>query len=255
MVRKLMDLNHKGHMDGKSSRFSLQYTQKEDLMTLFTKVSLPKNTDHQTLFPVLYLLHGMGSDEEDIFSLFESLKDRFILIAFRGPHQRANGYTYYNLLRIGYPDITSFESILTQLKLETQIALSRYPIDPEFQFFAGFSQGAILSMSMVIRYGSAFKGVAALHGYIPQHVLTENIADLEAVHVLLTQGNTDELFSPAIGKANEAFFNDRSPLVTFLRYPHGHWVSEDEKADVLAWLAQFASSSHPENTMMGIMKV
>lgn len=197
----------------------------------------------------------MGSDEEDIFSLFESLRDRFILIAFRGPLHRAHGYTYYNLLRLGYPDIPSFERILTQLKQETQGALSSYPIDPDRQFFAGFSQGAILAMSMVIRYGSAFRGIAALHGYIPQHVLAENIADLEAVHVLLTQGNTDELFSPSIGKANEAFFNDRSPLVSFRCYPHGHWVSEDEKADVLAWLALFASSSHPENTMMGIMEV
>lgn len=213
-------------------------------MTLFTKVSVPKKTKPDTLYPVIYLLHGMGSDEEDIFSLFESLKDRFILIAIRGPLQRGNGYTYYNLLRIGYPDLDSFESILSALKQETQLAQSLYPIDPNRQFFAGFSQGAILSMSMAIRYGSAFKGIAALHGYVPQHVSAEKVADLEALHVLITQGETDEMFSSAIGKANEAFFKDRSPLVSFRSYPHGHWVSELEKADVMAWFDAFCPNPH-----------
>lgn len=208
-------------------------------MTLFTKVSVPKNTNPSSRYPVIYLLHGMGSDEEDIFSLFESLKDRFILIAIRGPLQRGNGYTYYDLLRLGYPDIDSFESILSALKQKTQLAQSTYPIDPERQFFAGFSQGAILSMSMAIRYGSAFKGIAALHGYVPQHVSAEKIADLEAVHVLITHGETDELFSAAIGKANETFFKDCSPLVSFKSYPHGHWVSEAEQTDVLAWFDAF----------------
>ncbi len=210
-------------------------------MTLFTQVSVPKSTNPDTRYPVIYLLHGMGSDEKDIFSLFEPLKDRFILIAIRGPIQRGNGYTYYNLLRIGYPDIESFESIMSALKQETLLAQSTYPIDSDRQFFAGFSQGAILSMSMAIRHGSAFKGIAALHGYVPQHVSAEKVADLENVHVLITQGERDEMFSPAIGKANEAFFKDRSPLVSFRSYPHGHWVSEPEKADVLAWFDAFAS--------------
>ncbi len=217
-------------------------------MMLNTKVSLPLNLSSDHPYPVIYLLHGMGGDEEDIFSLFEALKNDYILIALRGPIQRGNGFAYFNILRIGYPEISSFESILLELKDSIDELQQRYPIDKDRQFIAGFSQGAILSMSMVIRYGSFFKGFAALHGYVPQHVSAENIADLEAVSVFIGHGERDEMFSMAVGKANDAFFKDRSPEVTFKTYPNGHWVSDQEKSDVMAWFERFnnelTSSKH-----------
>jgi phospholipase/carboxylesterase len=205
-------------------------------MKLFTKVSLPKKLDPQHLYPVLYLLHGMGSDEEDIFSLFEDLKEQAILIAIRGPLQRGSGYAYFDVLRIGYPVIDSFESILNELMAFTTQAQKLYPIDKSRQFFAGFSQGAILSMSLAIRMGSQLKGIVALHGYIPQHVSSGQIADLESLSIYIAHGQTDQMFSLAVGKANEAFFRDRSPRVTFNVVPHGHWISDQEKKDILNWI-------------------
>jgi phospholipase/carboxylesterase len=205
-------------------------------MKLFTKVSLPKKLDPQHLYPVLYLLHGMGSDEEDIFSLFEDLKEQAILIAIRGPLQRGSGYAYFDVLRIGYPVIDSFESILNELMAFTTQAQKLYPIDKSRQFFAGFSQGAILSMSLAIRMGSQLKGIVALHGYIPQHVSSGEIKDLESLSIYIAHGQTDQMFSLAVGKANEAFFRDRSPRVTFNVVPHGHWISDQEKKDILNWI-------------------
>jgi len=188
------------------------------------------------LYPVLYLLHGMGSDEEDIFSLFENLKEDAILISIRGPLQRGQGYAYFNVLRIGYPEISSFETILKELEAFTFKAQALYPIDKDRQFFAGFSQGAILSMSLAIRMGTQLKGIVALHGYIPQHVSSGKIHDLETLQIYIAQGQTDEMFSRSVGKANEVFFKDRSPNVTFIEFPQGHWISDLEKDSILTWL-------------------
>lgn len=206
-------------------------------MTLTTKVSLPKNENAYQLYPVVYLLHGMGSDEEDIFTLFDDLKDKAILISIRGPLLRGSGFAYFDVLRIGYPVIDSFELILNELIEYTHLAQTLYPIDKNRQFFAGFSQGAILSMSLAIRMGSQLKGIVALHGYIPQHVSSGQIADLESLSIYIAHGQTDQMFSMAIGKANEAFFRDRSPHVTFNSVPHGHWISDQEKAETLQWLS------------------
>lgn len=205
-------------------------------MNLTTKVSQPKNLLPNKLYPVVYLLHGMGSDEEDIFGLFEDLKEEAILIAIRGPLQRGPGYAYFDVLRIGYPVIDSFDAIISELEAFTHKAQNQYPIDKQRQFFAGFSQGAILSMSLVIKMGDQLKGIVALHGYIPQHVSSGKIADLENVLIYIAHGQTDEMFSMSIGKANEAFFRDRSPSVTFSPVPHGHWISDQEKKDALHWL-------------------
>jgi len=211
-------------------------------MSLTLKVSLPPISNPLTRYPALFLLHGMGGDEEDIFSLFDSLKDRYILIAIQGPIPRGEGYAYFNILRIGYPELGSFESILVQLKDTLDESLQTYPIDPSRIFMAGFSQGAILSMSMAARYGSLLKGIAALHGYVPAHVSAENVADLQDVHVFIGHGIQDPMFSLAVGRANAAFFMDRTPDVTFKTYPSGHWVDAAEKADVLAWFDDFTTS-------------
>lgn len=208
-------------------------------MQLTTKISLPSQLDQGQTYPVIYLLHGMGSNEKDIFDLFKTLREQFILIAIRGPLERGRGFAYFDILRIGYPEPDSFEDILVKLEAVTKEAAMLYPIDRDRQFFAGFSQGAILSMSMVIRYGAQFKGIAALHGYIPQHVSAEKVADLQQVEAFIANGERDEMFSIAVAKANEAFFKDRSPLVTFKMYPHGHWVSATERDDVLAWFERF----------------
>jgi len=208
-------------------------------MTLTLKISAPSPLLPNTSYPALFILHGMGSDEEDIFPLFESLKDRYFLFAVRGPIPKGSGYAFFNTLRIGYPELGSFESILVQLKETLDETLKRYPIDPQRVFMAGFSQGAILSMSMAARYGSLFKGIAALHGYIPAHVSAEKVADLQDVFVFIGQGQQDPMFSSAVGQANAAFFNDRSPEVVYKTYPSGHWVDPQEKADVLAWFDQF----------------
>ena len=68
----------------------------------------------------------------------------------------------------------------------------RYPIDPNKQFLLGFSQGAMLSMTLVLRLGDTLKGIAALSGYIPKHV-KENyeIKSLENVAIFLAHGEKD----------------------------------------------------------------
>lgn len=213
-------------------------------MTLNLKISTPKTLLPNTLYPAVFLLHGMGSDPDDIFSLFEPLKEKAILIAFQGPIPKGPGYAYFEILRIGYPELSSFESILVSLKASIEEALSRYPIDPKQLYMAGFSQGAILSMSMAARYGSLLKGIAALHGYVPAHVSAEKVADLQDVHVFIGHGQQDPMFNLAVGKANAAFFMDRSPEVTFKTYPSGHWVDEAERNDVLAWFHALFDETH-----------
>ena len=70
-------------------------------MKLFTKVTRPSNLRSNVKYPLIYALHGMGSDEEDIYSLVEDLKDEFNLIAVRGPLKIGPGYGYFNFQRIG----------------------------------------------------------------------------------------------------------------------------------------------------------
>lgn len=206
-------------------------------MQLFTKVTLPSNLRPDVKFPVIYALHGMGSDEEDIYSLVEDLKDEFILIAVRGPLKIGPGYGYFDIQRIGVPQVDSLDDILRQLSELTLRSQEQYPIDPTKQFFVGFSQGAILSMSLALVLGSQINGIVAMHGYIPQHIkeITVN-AKIDQIKVMITHGESDEMFPIDIGRSNESYFKERTHNVRFNTYSHGHSVSYQEKTDVINWL-------------------
>lgn len=208
-------------------------------MELKYKISLPSKLIEGKTYPTIYVLHGMGSDEMDIYSLVENLKETFILIAIRGPHPVGSGYAYYQIKRIGYPEPDSFDAIVQDLSRFIEDAKERLPIEHDRQFVAGFSQGAILAMTLGLALGSKLRGIAAIHGYIPDHVKTRTPSDrLDPLSVLITQGERDEMFPPIIGEENKDFFARRCSDVSYLVYSHGHWVSDQERMDILDWLRQ-----------------
>lgn len=210
-------------------------------MKFVTRVSLPKSPDPSKRYPVIYALHGRGSDEKDIYSLVQDLEEDFILIALRGPLQSSPGFSYFDIHRIGFPVIESFEAVLKGLSGFMAEAQKRYPIDPDRQFFVGFSQGAILSLSLAARLGSKLRGIAALHGYLPEHVRSGQIAPKsDRLAVLIAQGATDPLFPPEIGRQNEAFFKTLTQDLTYRVYPHGHSVSGQEVKQLTEWLKEKA---------------
>lgn len=142
-----------------------------------------------------------------------------------------------------YPVIESFDQVLSDLESFVTIAQATYPIDPNRQFFVGFSQGAILSMSLALRMGSKLRGIVALHGYIPQHIQSGIKADdFSKLSVLITQGETDPMFPPEIGQQNEALFKQVVSDVTYRVYRHGHSVSGQEAAQLMEWLRDKAQT-------------
>lgn len=65
------------------------------MMTADTTYNLPPRTEMQYMVrkpkieisnpPLLLLMHGVGSNEQDMFSLADYLPDDFLIIALRGP--------------------------------------------------------------------------------------------------------------------------------------------------------------------------
>ena len=203
---------------------------------IFT-VHLPSNLEKGKKYPVIYAMHGMGSDEVDIHNLIEELQNDFILIAIRGTLAKDNGFAYFKIKSFGNPDIDSFDSAVANLKEFIVNAPKDYPIDTESQYLLGFSQGAILSMTLALTMGDKLKGIIALSGYIPRHVKASYpIESVEKLSVFISHGEFDPIFPVSIGQDNYDFFKARNGKVTYKHYPAGHEVSFDMKVDFIKWL-------------------
>ncbi|KIL47194.1 alpha/beta hydrolase [Jeotgalibacillus soli] len=207
------------------------------------KIVLPAKMEEGKKYPVIYAMHGKGSNEDDMLGLTQELKDQFILIAVRGSLPEGFGYAHFTIKGIGNPDRASFDQSVELLQSFIQYTGETYPIDQQHQYLFGFSQGAILAMTLALTMGNQLKGIVALNGYIPGFVKDEYlIQSIEDVSIYISHGEFDPIFPLTFGQDNYEFFKARSQNVRFTSYSAGHEVSRENYEDFINWLLEDAAN-------------
>ncbi|NOV02281.1 alpha/beta hydrolase [Paenibacillus planticolens] len=205
-------------------------------------VHLPANIAPDKKYPVVFTLHGKGSNEQNMFGLVAPLQDDFIIIGIRGNLPLGAGYQYYDLKSLGNPIREMFDQVVEQLSAFIHDATAKYPIDPGKRYLLGFSQGAILSMTLALTMGDQLKGIVAMNGYVPEFVKTEYpLHSVKDVSVFISHGEFDSVFPVRIGHETAAYFKEQTPSMTFKLYPTDHGVSQENQHDILNWLKQDAN--------------
>ena len=127
--------------------------------------------------PLLVLIHGYGSNENDLFSFADYLHPDFLVISLRAPlNLPMMGHAWYS---IHFDDeqgkwsdddeaIASREQVLAFL----ESLQHDHPYDPTQVHLLGFSQGAILSYSLALTYPNRFASIVALSGYLNEKITT-----------------------------------------------------------------------------------
>lgn len=204
-------------------------------------VHLPSNLDPDKQYPTIFTLHGKGSNERNMFDLAASLSDEFIIVGIRGNLRLGGGFQYYELKSLGNPIRDMFDQAVQQLEAFIHYATEKYPIDPNNRYLLGFSQGAILSMTLALTMGKGLKGIVALNGYVPEFVKTEYpLQSLQEVSIFISHGEYDSVFPIQIGLDTAAYIQNLTPYCTFRTYPSDHGINADNATDIIQWLVQDA---------------
>jgi phospholipase/carboxylesterase len=200
-------------------------------------IQLPSHIDPDKKYPTIFTLHGKGSNEKNMFDLLATVSDDFIIVGIRGNLPLGAGFQYYELKSLGNPIREMFDQAIQQLEAFIHYATEKYPIDMTKRYLLGFSQGAILSMSLALTMGEQLKGIVALNGYVPEFVKTEYpLKSLKDVSVFISHGEFDSVFPIRIGHETAAFFENQTSRLTFKTYPTDHGVSEENQRDFVKWL-------------------
>lgn len=210
-------------------------------------IHLPAQMEAGKTYPVIFTLHGKGSNESNMYGLVEPLKEQFIIIGIRGNLRLGTGYQYYELKSLGNPVRELFDQAVEQLEAFIEEASAEYPIDPNRRYLLGFSQGAILAMTLALTLGDRLKGIVALNGYVPGFVKEQYmLQNVEQVAFYISHGEFDSIFPIAIGYDNDAYFRSLTPKLTFKTYQSDHGVTEENQRDFLQWLQEDASLLNKE---------
>lgn len=210
-------------------------------MKLKHLVRQPKNTIEKA--PLLLLLHGYGSNAEDLFSFANELPDNYLVISAQAPYDLSYGsYAWY---AINFDADQNKFSDLDQARNSRDLivdfineVVANYNIDSENITLIGFSQGAILSFAVGLSYPEKIKRIVALSGYLNTEILKENSEknSFNNLSVFQSHGTVDQVIPVDWARKAKPFLEQLNININYKEYPIGHGISPQNFYDFKSWL-------------------
>jgi phospholipase/carboxylesterase len=192
--------------------------------------------------PVIILMHGVGSNEKDLFSFAPQLPDSFLVISLRAPITiGTDSYAWYHLTfengkRIGNA-IEAEASRLMIIQFMNQLK-TKHAYNEKRVYLCGFSQGSIMAYSIGLTVPERIKGMAVMSGRLLEEVkpLVAPKEKLKNLSVFVSHGTNDGIIN--ISEAREAvtYIKTLGLSPTYKEYPEAHTISAAMLADMLQWL-------------------
>lgn len=190
--------------------------------------------------PAIFLLHGLGSNEEDLFALVGDFKDQCHIFGLQGPIEHRPGYAFYTFDgEEGKPNRQVFDKVVSVTAAFIREAVQAYNLDPARLFVVGFNQGAVVAQALAVSMGDEIRGTAVLSGFLPQFVAEEySLKHQGTSKMFISHGEYDYVYPYSWGQQSAYYFDQAGLDVTFKTYDEGHGVTPQNLQDLIAFLAE-----------------
>ena len=209
-------------------------------LSLYHLVREPKVQQEKS--PLLLLLHGYGSNEEDLFSFAEHLPAEYFIISARAPYPLPPyGNAWYAITFDS--DMNKFSDYAQAIQSRDLIAkfidelIEHYPIDKDRVSLIGFSQGAILSYAVALTYPEKIDHILALSGYLNTDIIGD--IDKEKISKLrfyISHGSVDQVIPVEWARKAPEYLKNLGLGAEYHEYPVGHGVAPQNFYDLMEWL-------------------
>ena len=192
-------------------------------------------------YPALILIHGYGSNMDDLFSFSNYLPEKYTIISLQAPLESpiGGGALYSinfdsNLKKLS----DNIEALTTLRKIKDQLDYFTYTyeLNSEDISLMGFSQGAILSWALLLDYSSLFRRAICMSGYINQEILQKPLGKYRNVLAYCSHGLNDLTIPYEWAQTSIESLKKNNPKVFFNTYPNGHNVSPENFESILSWI-------------------
>ncbi|WP_298343275.1 alpha/beta fold hydrolase [uncultured Algibacter sp.] len=206
---------------------------------LIRESSLTKNA------PLLILMHGYGSDENDLFSFASELPEELFIISLKAPYpMQPYGNAWY---AINFDEEKGKWSDNDQAKASRDLiakfideAITEYPVDKNNVSLLGFSQGSILSYAIALTYPEKVKNIVALSGYINKDIFPKDIEskDYSNLDFYCSHGSADQVIPVSWARLTTPFLDGLNIKHNYSEFPVGHGVAPQNFYEFKDWLSK-----------------
>lgn len=193
--------------------------------------------------PLLILLHGYGSNEQDLFSFAEELPKELLIVSAQAPYEM--GYGGYAWYAINFDEINGKFSDLKQARTSIDKIAGfideikvKYNTNQDKTFLLGFSQGAILSYSLSFIYPNKVNHIIALSGYINDEMIPKQISDNIKTDYYCSHGTVDQVLPIEWARKSKPFLDNLSLENVYSEYPVGHGVAPQNFYSFKSWIEE-----------------
>lgn len=212
-------------------------------MSSFSLDHIVRKSSLSTDAPLLIMLHGYGSDENDLFSFASELPEELFIISAKAPYtMQPFGNAWYAI---------NFDAEKGKWSDNEQAIVSRdliakfidevtghYPVNSNNVTLLGFSQGTILSYAVALTYPQKVKNIIALSGYINADIIPEelNKTNLSHLDFYCSHGSVDQVIPVEWARQSPKALDLLDIKHQYSEFPVGHGVAPQNFYELRSWL-------------------
>ncbi|MDD3457913.1 MAG: phospholipase [Weeksellaceae bacterium] len=191
---------------------------------------------------LMLLIHGYGSNEEDLFGFADAFPDDFHVVSLRATHTLSPGmYAWYE---INFLDSRKFNNIPQGIESRNKLVkfidefIQKENCDKENVWICGFSQGAILSYSIALNYPEKVKHISILSGYPEKEFIGEinHQKDFSKLNFFISHGTEDPVIPVEWARKGKPLLDRLNIQYQYNEYYQGHGLNQQNYNDFMNWV-------------------
>ena len=197
---------------------------------------------------LLVLMHGVGSNEQDLFGLAPYVPEQYHVLSLRAPYRmgpNANAWFDFSInadgsRTINQPQEAASRSLLIQT---VEAAARQLGVPASRVLVGGFSQGGIMALSVLLTRPELVEGAVALHSRMLPEIVP-HIAAAESFvgkHLWVSQGLQDNVIPVANGEFIRKQVASLPLQLTYREFDGAHEIRMEELAAFAGWLEQLGA--------------
>ena len=197
---------------------------------------------------LLVLMHGVGSNEQDLMGLAPQIPERFHVLSLRAPFRMgpgAHAWFDFSIEPNGERTINEAQEAQSRALVAQAIASAaeQLGIPPERVVVGGFSQGGIMALSLLLTQPALMQAAMVWHGRLLTQMLPQAAPPdaLRGKQMWLSHGTHDNVIPLAHA---QAIAHHMAPLPVTLAYhefPGAHEIRPSELAATVTWLESLST--------------
>ncbi|KQO15144.1 phospholipase [Acidovorax sp. Leaf76] len=196
---------------------------------------------------LLVLMHGVGSNEQDLFGLAPHIPERFHVLSLRAPFRMGPGshaWFDFSIEPNGERTINEAQEAQSRALVVQAIAFAaeQLGIPPERVVVGGFSQGGIMALSLLLTQPALMQAAMVWHGRLLAQVLPLAAPPdaLRGKQLWLSHGTHDNVIPLAHAQAIAQHMGPLPVAVTYREFPGAHEIRPAELSATVTWLDSLA---------------